>query len=332
MTDRARPAHARAARPRLVERYRRFLPVTDATPAADPRRGRSRRSSTRAAPRRGPRPREPLSQGRGPEPDRLVQGPRAWSSPWRRRPRRARERSSAPRPATPRPRRRPTARPPGSRSSSSCRRARSRSASCSRRWSPAPGSSPSTATSTRRSAIVRALAEQDDHPVTLVNSVNPFRLEGQKTGRLRDLRRARPRARRARHPGRQRRQHQRLLGRVPRLRGGRAGGRDPADVGLPGGRRRAARRRPPDRAPGDRRDRDPDRRSGVVDARRSRRATRSGGRIDAVTDDEILAAYRDARPLRGHLLRAGLGGERRRRDARRPPPASSTPTRPSSAS
>jgi threonine synthase len=29
--------------------------------------------------------------------------------------------------------------------------------------------------------IVRRLAEQDDHPVTLVNSVNPFRLEGQKT-------------------------------------------------------------------------------------------------------------------------------------------------------
>ena len=30
--------------------------------------------------------------------------------------------------------------------------------------------------------IVRALAEQNDHPITLVNSVNPFRLEGQKTG------------------------------------------------------------------------------------------------------------------------------------------------------
>ena len=29
--------------------------------------------------------------------------------------------------------------------------------------------------------IVRGLAEQDDHPVTLVNSVNPHRLEGQKT-------------------------------------------------------------------------------------------------------------------------------------------------------
>ena len=30
--------------------------------------------------------------------------------------------------------------------------------------------------------VVRALAEQDDHPITVVNSVNPYRLEGQKTG------------------------------------------------------------------------------------------------------------------------------------------------------
>ena len=30
-------------------------------------------------------------------------------------------------------------------------------------------------------AVVRALAEQDDHPVTIVNSINPFRLDGQKT-------------------------------------------------------------------------------------------------------------------------------------------------------
>ncbi|MDQ1436038.1 MAG: threonine synthase, partial [Actinomycetota bacterium] len=29
--------------------------------------------------------------------------------------------------------------------------------------------------------IVRSLAEQDDHPITVVNSINPFRLEGQKT-------------------------------------------------------------------------------------------------------------------------------------------------------
>ena len=41
--------------------------------------------------------------------------------------------------------------------------------------------------------VVRALAEQNDHPVTLVNSVNPFRLEGQKTAAFEvcdDLRRA----------------------------------------------------------------------------------------------------------------------------------------------
>jgi len=41
--------------------------------------------------------------------------------------------------------------------------------------------------------VVRALAEQDDHPITLVNSVNPYRLEGQKTGAFEvcdDLRRA----------------------------------------------------------------------------------------------------------------------------------------------
>ena len=29
--------------------------------------------------------------------------------------------------------------------------------------------------------VVRALGEQDEHPITLVNSVNPFRIEGQKT-------------------------------------------------------------------------------------------------------------------------------------------------------
>jgi threonine synthase len=29
--------------------------------------------------------------------------------------------------------------------------------------------------------VVRALAEQDDHPVTIVNSINPYRLDGQKT-------------------------------------------------------------------------------------------------------------------------------------------------------
>ncbi len=37
------------------------------------------------------------------------------------------------------------------------------------------------ATSTRRCASSARSSEQDEHPITLVNSVNPFRLEGQKT-------------------------------------------------------------------------------------------------------------------------------------------------------
>ena len=48
--------------------------------------------------------------------------------------------------------------------------------------------------------IVRQLAEK--HPIELVNSVNPHRIEGQKTAALRGLRRARRGARRARDPGR----------------------------------------------------------------------------------------------------------------------------------
>ena len=62
--------------------------------------------------------------------------------------------------------------------------------------------------------IVRELAQR--HPVELVNSVNPFRIEGQKTGRLRGRRGARRGARRAGDPGRQRRQRDRLLARASR--------------------------------------------------------------------------------------------------------------------
>ena len=68
--------------------------------------------------------------------------------------------------------------------------------------------------------IVRQLG--DSAPVTVVNSINPYRIEGQKTGGLRDRRRARRRARRALHPGRQRRQHHRLLEGLPRVSGCRA--------------------------------------------------------------------------------------------------------------
>ena len=122
--------------------------------------------------------------------------------------------------------------------------------------------------------IVRALAEQDDHPVTVVNSINPFRLEGQKTAAFEICD---------------------DLGRAPDILAipvGNAGNisaywagfldyaaagivdRTAADVGLPGGRRRAARRRSPDRASGDHRDGDPDRRSRHRGPWRSRRATR----------------------------------------------------------
>ena len=65
--------------------------------------------------------------------------------------------------------------------------------------------------------VVRALSEQDDHPITLVNSVNPFRLEGQKTARVRGLRRPGTRAGHPGDPRGQRRQHQRLLARLPRV-------------------------------------------------------------------------------------------------------------------
>ena len=91
--------------------------------------------------------------------------------------------------------------------------------------------------------VVRALSEQDEHPITLVNSVNPFRLEGQKTAAFEVCD---------------------DLGRAPDILAipvGNAGNisaywrgfreyrdagrvrRRPADVGLPGRRRGAARQR-----------------------------------------------------------------------------------------
>ncbi len=139
--------------------------------------------------------------------------------------------------------------------------------------------------------IVRALAEQDDHPVTLVNSVNPFRLDGQKTAAFEicdDLGRAPdvlaiP------------------VGNAGNISAYWAGFRDyaaaghrrghAADVGLPGRRRRAARGRPPVEHPETVataiRIGDPASWTKAIDARDA-----SGGRITAVTDDEILAAYR----------------------------------------
>ena len=87
--------------------------------------------------------------------------------------------------------------------------------------------------------------------------------------------------------------------RRPRMLGFQAAGAAPLVLG-----------RPIDDA-GDDRDRDPDRQPGVVGSGRSPPATRAAARIEAVTDDEILAAYRVAGRGRGHLLRAVVGGEPR---------------------
>ena len=170
-------------------------------------------------------------------------------------------------------------------------------------------------------SIVRALAEQDDHPVTLVNSVNPFRIEGQKTAAFEicdDLGRA---------PD--------ILaipvgnaGNISAYWAGfseyRAAGvvdRHTGDVGIPGGRGGTARGRPSDRAPGDDRDRHPDRRSRVLDEGR-RRAGRVGrpdrgrhGRRDpgAPTgrwrDTRACSANRPPRPAWPGITKAAAAGE-----------------------
>ena len=127
----------------------------------------------------------------------------------------------------------------------SCPRARSRWASSPRRSSTAPRSSRSAATSTRRSTS-RASCTQH-LPITIVNSINPDRIEGQKTGAFEIVDVLGKAPGHPLDPGGQRRQHHRLLARlhpVP-LRRRRE---DPAqDVGLPGGGRRADRARPPRR-------------------------------------------------------------------------------------
>jgi threonine synthase len=139
--------------------------------------------------------------------------------------------------------------------------------------------------------VVRALAEQDDHPVTLVNSVNPFRLEGQKTAAFEicdDLADA-PEVlaipvgnagnisaywagfREYAAAGR--------VGRTPRMLGFQAAGAAPLVLGRPidAPETVATAIRIGNPASWDK----------AIAAR-----DESGGRIDAVTDDEILAAWR----------------------------------------
>jgi threonine synthase len=139
--------------------------------------------------------------------------------------------------------------------------------------------------------IVRALAEQGDHPVTLVNSVNPFRLEGQKTaafeicddlGRSPDIL-AIPVGNAgnisAYWAGFRDYAAAGLIGSTPRMWGFQAAGAAPLVVG-----HRVDR---PETVATAIRIGDPASWTKAIDARDG-----SGGRISAVTDEEILAAYR----------------------------------------
>ena len=126
-----------------------------------------------------------------------------------------------------------------------------------------------------------------ERPIVLVNSINPYRILGQQSARLGGGRRAGGGPGGPRPPGGQRRQHHRLL---DGLRASPSGG--PGHVGLPGGRGRPAgargtgcrtrRRWPPPSGSAS-----PASWDGAIAAR-----DESGGRIEAVTDEEILAAYR----------------------------------------
>ncbi|MDH4140994.1 MAG: threonine synthase [Chloroflexota bacterium] len=146
--------------------------------------------------------------------------------------------------------------------------------------------------------IVRRLAEQDDHPVTLVNSVNPFRIEGQKTGAFEicdDLGRA-PDVLAipvgnagnitAYWAGFKEYAAVGMVGSTPAMWGFQAAGAAPIVQG-----RRVDR---PETVATAIRIGNPASWERAVAAR-----DESGGGIEAVTDEEILAAYRDLPRLTG---------------------------------
>ena len=146
--------------------------------------------------------------------------------------------------------------------------------------------------------IVRGLAEQDDHPVTLVNSVNPYRLDGQKTAAFEicdDLGRA-PDVLAipvgnagnisAYWAGFTDYAAAGIVASTPRMLGFQAAGAAPLVHG-----RRVDH---PETVATAIRIGDPASWELAIAARDG-----SGGRIDAVTDDEILAAYRDLARLEG---------------------------------
>lgn len=162
--------------------------------------------------------------------------------------------------------------------------------------------------------VVRALAEQDDHPVTLVNSVNPFRLDGQQTaafevcdalGRAPDIL-AIPVGNAgnisAYWRGFEAYAAAGIVASTPRMWGFQAAGAAPLVSGRPVEH--------PETVATAIRIGHPASWSLAVAARDA-----SGGRIDAVTDDEILAAYRDLARMEGIFCEpasaAGVAGVRK---------------------
>jgi threonine synthase len=162
--------------------------------------------------------------------------------------------------------------------------------------------------------IVRTLADQRDHPVTLVNSLNPYRIDGQKTaafevcddlgsapdllaipvGNAGNITAYWAGFRAYRDAG--------LIHRLPRMAGFQAAVASPIVAG-------AVVERPETVATAIRIG-NPASWSAAVSAR-----DESGGRIDAVSDDEILAAYRDVARLEGIFCEpssaASIAGVRR---------------------
>jgi threonine synthase len=169
-------------------------------------------------------------------------------------------------------------------------------------------------------AIVRALAEQDDHPITLVNSVNPHRIAGQKTAAFEicdDLRRgpdilAIPVGNAgnisAYWAGFRDYAAADRIETLPRLWGFQAAGAAPIVAGHPIDR--------PETVATAIRIGNPASWASAVAAR-----DESHGSIEAVTDDEILAAYRDLARLEGIFCEpssaASVAGVRRAAQAAR---------------
>jgi threonine synthase len=146
--------------------------------------------------------------------------------------------------------------------------------------------------------IVRGLAEQDEHPVTVVNSVNPFRLDGQQTaafeicddlGQAPDIL-AIPVGNAgnisAYWAGFCAYQADGAIATMPRMWGFQAAGAAPLVHGT--------RVDEPDTVATAIRIGDPASWDKAIAAR-----DQSGGRIEAVTDEQILAAYRDVARLEG---------------------------------